>query len=62
VLLQDPEVILADEPVSSVDRSLASTIVKLLIDISKQTGKTLMVNLHSVDLALSYFSRLVGVN
>jgi len=61
VLLQDPEVILADEPVSSVDRSLASTIVKLLIDISKQTGKTLMVNLHSVDLALSYFSRVVGV-
>jgi len=61
VLLQDPEVILADEPVSSVDRSLASTIVKLLIDISKQTGKTLMVNLHSVELALSYFSRVVGV-
>jgi len=61
VLLQNPEVILADEPVSSVDRSLASTIVKLLIDISKQTGKTLMVNLHSVDLALSYFSRMIGV-
>ena len=61
VLLQNPEVILADEPVSSVDRSLASTIVQLLMDISKQTGKTLLVNLHSVDLALSYFSRVIGV-
>jgi phosphonate transport system ATP-binding protein len=61
VLVQDPEVILADEPVSSVDPSLASTIVKLLIDISESTGKTLLVNLHSVDLALAYFPRVVGI-
>ena len=61
VLVQDPEVILADEPVSSVDPSLASAIVKLLIDISDSTQKTLMVNLHSVDLALSYFPRVVGI-
>jgi phosphonate transport system ATP-binding protein len=61
VLVQDPEVILADEPVSSVDPSLASAIVKLLIDISRQTGKTLLVNLHSVDLALAYFPRVIGV-
>lgn len=61
VLLQDPEVILADEPVSSVDRSLASAIVSLLTDISKQTCKTLLVNLHSVDLAMGYFSRVIGV-
>jgi phosphonate transport system ATP-binding protein len=61
VLIQDPEVILADEPVSSVDPSLATAIVKLLIDISRQTGKTLLVNLHSVHLALSYFPRVIGV-
>jgi len=61
VLVQEPEVILADEPVSSVDPSLALAIVKLLIDISKQMGKTLLVNLHSVDLALSYFPRVIGV-
>jgi phosphonate transport system ATP-binding protein len=61
VLVQDPEVILADEPVSSVDPSLASTIVKLLIEISEKTGKTLLVNLHSVDLALDFFPRIVGI-
>ena len=61
VLLQNPEVILADEPVSSVDRSLASAIVKLLVDICTETGKTLLVNLHSVDLAMGYFSRVIGV-
>lgn len=61
VLVQDPEVILADEPVSSVDPSLAATIVRLLIDITNNTHKTLLVNLHSVDLALAYFPRVIGI-
>ncbi|HZA57479.1 MAG TPA: phosphonate ABC transporter ATP-binding protein [Candidatus Udaeobacter sp.] len=61
VLVQNPEVILADEPVSSVDPTLASTIVRLLIDISQSTHKTLLVSLHSVDLALAYFPRVIGI-
>jgi len=61
VLVQDPDVVLADEPVSSVDPTLASTIVRLLIDISRDTGKTLVVSLHSVDLALAYFPRVIGI-
>lgn len=61
VLVQNPEVILADEPVSSVDPSLASSIVKLLIDISQNMQKTLMVNLHSIELALSNFPRIIGI-
>ena len=61
VLVQDPDVILADEPVSSVDPSLAENIIKLLIAISEDTRKTLLVNLHSTDLALSYFPRVVGM-
>ena len=61
VLVQDPEVVLADEPVSSVDPTLASIIVRLLIDISRDTGKTLVVSLHSVDLALAYFPRVIGI-
>lgn len=61
VLIQNPEVILADEPVSSVDPSLASAIVKLLLDISEQTHKTLLMNLHSIDLALAYFGRVIGI-
>ncbi|OGP20039.1 MAG: phosphonate ABC transporter ATP-binding protein [Deltaproteobacteria bacterium GWA2_57_13] len=61
VLVQDPEVILADEPVSSVDPSLATAIVRLLLDISQNTHKTLLMNLHSVDLALAYFPRVIGI-
>ncbi len=61
VLMQGPEVVLADEPVSSVDPTLATTIVRLLIEISQNTAKTLIVSLHSVDLALAYFPRVIGI-
>ncbi|MBI4245774.1 MAG: ATP-binding cassette domain-containing protein [Candidatus Rokubacteria bacterium] len=61
VLIQDPDVILADEPVSSVDPTLAVTIVTLLRDLSGESRKTLLMNLHSVELALSYFPRIVGI-
>jgi phosphonate transport system ATP-binding protein len=61
VLVQDPDVILGDEPVSSLDPSLAAGLVGLLSDLSKSTGKTLLMNLHSVDLALTFFPRIVGV-
>jgi phosphonate transport system ATP-binding protein len=61
VLVQDPDVILADEPVSSVDPSLAQSIVRLLVDLSRTHGKTLLMNLHSVDLAMGFFPRVVGI-
>lgn len=60
VLLQNPEVVLADEPVSSVDPTLAHGIVKLLVELSTDFHKTLVMNLHSVDLALAYFPRIIG--
>jgi phosphonate transport system ATP-binding protein len=61
VLVQDPDVILGDEPVSSVDPSLATALVELLVDLSAANRKTLLMNLHSVDLALRYFPRVLGV-
>jgi phosphonate transport system ATP-binding protein len=61
VLVQDPDVILADEPVSSVDPGLAVSIVTLLREISRESRKTLLMNLHSVELALAWFPRIVGI-
>jgi phosphonate transport system ATP-binding protein len=61
VLVQDPDIILADEPVSSVDPTLAVSIVTLLRDISGESRKSLLVSLHSVELALGYFPRIVGL-
>ncbi|MBI3090048.1 MAG: phosphonate ABC transporter ATP-binding protein [Candidatus Tectomicrobia bacterium] len=61
VLLQDADLILADEPVASVDPQLADEIVELLVTLGREAGKTLIVSLHHVGLALRYFSRVLGL-
>ncbi|GIX47864.1 MAG: phosphonates import ATP-binding protein PhnC 1 [Candidatus Tectimicrobiota bacterium] len=61
VLVQDPAVILADEPVASLDPGLAEGIVRLLVDLAVQRQKTLVVSLHHVPLARAYFPRLLAL-
>ena len=60
VLVQDPDVILADEPVSSVDPTLGRTIMELLAQLAERHRKTLVANLHAVSFALDFFPRVVG--
>ena len=61
VLMQDPEVILADEPVASLDPGLADEIIALLTRIAADGKRTLVVALHAVDLALQHFPRVVAL-
>jgi phosphonate transport system ATP-binding protein len=61
VQVQDPDVILADEPVSSVDPALGRTIIELLVQLAESHRKMLVANLHAVSLALDYFPRVIGV-
>ncbi|MFP6657053.1 MAG: phosphonate ABC transporter ATP-binding protein, partial [Pirellulales bacterium] len=60
-LYQQPEAVLADEPVSSVDPARARDTIRLLTDISKDEGLTLCVSLHNLELAREFFPRLVGM-
>jgi phosphonate transport system ATP-binding protein len=59
VLLQDPEVILADEPFASLDPGLTAQLAELLFGLAR--GRTLIAALHDVELAIAHFPRLVGV-
>jgi phosphonate transport system ATP-binding protein len=61
LLVQNPDVILADEPVSSLDPARAEDILSALTNIAKEEGKTLIASLHSVDYARKYFSRVVAL-
>ena len=61
VLYQQPELILADEPVSALDPALALATIRLLIADAEARGATLVASLHAVDLAIGNFSRIVGV-
>ena len=61
VLMQDPEVILADEPVASLDPVLAEEITALLTRLASDSKRTLIVSLHRVELALEHFPRVVAL-
>ncbi len=61
VLYQQPDLILADEPVSALDPALARQTVRALTADAAARGATLVASLHAVDLALAEFPRIVGV-
>jgi len=61
VLYQRPALLLADEPVSALDPTLADAAIGQLVAQSESTGATLMASLHAVDLALRWFPRIVGM-
>ena len=61
VLYQQPDLILADEPVSALDPALALATIRLLTADAEVRGATLVASLHAVDLALGNFPRIVGV-
>jgi phosphonate transport system ATP-binding protein len=58
-LVQKPQLILADEPVSSLDPVSAKTIMDLLLEINQKNGVTIICNLHLPDLARQYAQRLL---
>ena len=60
-LVQQPDVILADEPIASLDPRNTKIVMDALLRINKHFGITVLCNLHSLDLARSYCDRLIGM-
>ena len=60
-LYQNPQIILADEPVSAVDPERAKSLVELLTGLAREEQKTLVMSLHDVSLARRYFDRVIGI-
>lgn len=61
LLVQSPEIVLADEPVASLDPARAEDILALLVKIASEENQTLIASLHSVEYAKRYFDRLVAL-
>lgn len=63
VLVQDPELVLADEPVSSLDPARAEEVMRLLCGLLEESPRrrTLVVSLHDFDLAVRHCDRVVGL-
>jgi phosphonate transport system ATP-binding protein len=60
-LVQKAKVILADEPVASLDPVAARKVMEILRELNRQDGLTVIVTLHQVDYALRYCDRVVAL-
>lgn len=60
-LMQQPKVILADEPIASLDPRNAQIVMQSLRDINKDDGITVITNLHTLDTARTYCERIIGM-
>jgi phosphonate transport system ATP-binding protein len=60
-LMQEPDLILADEPVASLDPVLAHSIMGYLENLNKEEGMTVLCSLHYLDLVQRYATRVIGL-
>lgn len=60
-LVQEPVILLADEPIASLDPRNTKIVMDALLRINKHFGITIICNLHSIDIAKAYCDRLVGM-
>jgi len=61
-MVQQPDIILADEPIASLDPRNTKIVMDALLRINKHFGITVLCNLHSLDLARGYCDRLIGMS
>ncbi|RBI68343.1 phosphonate ABC transporter ATP-binding protein [Roseovarius sp. TE539] len=60
-LMQDPKVVLADEPIASLDPMNAQLVMEDLRRIHEEDGRTVIANLHTLDTARRYCERVIGM-
>ncbi|MGF1668135.1 MAG: phosphonate ABC transporter ATP-binding protein [Acidimicrobiia bacterium] len=60
-LMQRPEIVLADEPVASLDPEISGQVMELLFRVTSEQGLTVITSLHQVELALGWAQRMVGL-
>lgn len=60
-LVQEPDILLADEPIASLDPRNTKIVMDSLLRINKHFGITVICNLHSLDIARTYCDRLIGI-
>jgi phosphonate transport system ATP-binding protein len=61
-LMQQPKILLADEPIASLDPLNARLVMDALADINRHDGITVLTNLHTLDTARSYCRRIIGMS
>ena len=61
-LMQKPKILLADEPISSLDPKNSKRVMDDMLKINREDGITIICNLHSLEIAKKYCDRLIGLS
>ena len=61
-MMQNPDILLADEPVSSLDPANTMAAIETLIEINRTRGTTILMNIHDIELACSVCQRIIGLS
>ncbi len=61
-ILQDPKILLADEPTSSLDPETSHAVMELLSETAKSNDVPVLINIHEVELALEYADQVIGLS
>ena len=61
-IMQNPKLLLCDEPIASLDPSSSKIIMELLRDMTQRRNIACIVNLHQLDVALKYSTRIIGLS
>ena len=60
-LMQDPDILLADEPVASLDPATSHSVMRHLVQANRELGKTILCNLHFLSLVREYCTRVIAL-
>jgi len=60
--MQEPSLLLCDEPIASLDPASAQVVMELICDACKRRNIACIVNLHQVDAAIKYMDRIIGMS
>lgn len=60
-MMQEPEILLADEPIASLDPRNAHAVMEMLAKINQERGQLVLVNLHAIDIAKHFCQRVIGL-
>lgn len=60
-LIQDPKLLLVDEPTSSLDPKISREVMSMIKEVSREAGVPVLCNIHDVQLALEFSNRVIGL-
>jgi len=60
-LIQEPDILLVDEPTSSLDPKISREVMSMIKEISEETGIPVLCNIHNVGLALQFSNKIIGL-